>query len=496
MSARIGFFTAVEYEKGPKSFSTRLLETVDDYFYLGGKKAFVIQGKSKKGHEKALLSDAHSSLLARIAKVLSYFTLVLPVSLLALKAVLRSKHSFRQIDPKKWLEKGISIKPETIAKIQSLMPKIVAKQDDQEIIWLSKYNFLVFKLTEDPNVIFKIAPPWVSPFKDGRIIDPKERTDTRFSNMVKAKEVILANQLGQLIVPHAKKIEIKASDKTYTLIAEECLDFDADVSTHITRYQTPSKALDETVRQLAVFIAKTGFNDVTWRNIPFLNEKPDAQGNRRVALIDLEDMDRDSVDKGFTGDVNESCGLIGCLSKDQIDIAINEAKKQGISGDFEYAKGKRLKEIEYENRLQKYYEDKNIKTGKEPLEVDLASLGLDLNEETQTNVTILTPEGKFGWVEKTISMKQVAEALIAEINKQLKNGPKTGLVSQKRSISLYSGCDMLVEYGKLGLPEGKLFYDKNGEDRLWIRRIIKALIDKGYLFDLEDLGGYGYRIQA
>ena len=89
-----------------------------------------------------------------------------------------------------------------------------------------------------------------------------------------------------------------------------------------------STQLNETTCQLATFIAKTGFNNVTWRNIPVLNEVEGVQGPRRVALINLKHM-HNSVN-GFTGDVNGSCGLIGCVTEEQMAPVIAEASRNGI----------------------------------------------------------------------------------------------------------------------------------------------------------------------
>ena len=63
MTNNVGFFTAVKYAQENKTFKESVLEKVDNYFYLGGKKAHVIQGKTKNGQEKVLLAETNSSLL-------------------------------------------------------------------------------------------------------------------------------------------------------------------------------------------------------------------------------------------------------------------------------------------------------------------------------------------------------------------------------------------------------------------------------------------------
>lgn len=95
--AKIGFFTAVKYRQDTRTSRQSFLEKVDNYFYLGGKKAYVIQGKTQEGHEMVVLSEAQSSLLARIAKVFSYLTLIIPLIMLVAKAILRYRNSFQII---------------------------------------------------------------------------------------------------------------------------------------------------------------------------------------------------------------------------------------------------------------------------------------------------------------------------------------------------------------------------------------------------------------
>jgi hypothetical protein len=344
---KLSFFTPLVYITPSKTAELSLLEKADNYFYLGGKKAYVIQGRTKNGQEKVVLSESRSSLLTRIGKVLSYFSLLVPFIMLIIKATLRSKHSFKIIDPKQKLEKGMDISASTAAKIQKLIPKIILGQDDEAIEWLAKGNNFVFKLKESPNIVYKMVPDGTMRMSEKGWMDSEAIIEERFANMVKAKRVCLVHDLSLLIIPHAKKIDVEASGSRYTLIAEEALDFEPNESSQEKLYHRYSTELNETAHQLAVFIAKTGFNDVTWRNIPILKEREGFQGSRRVALIDLEHMS--SCVNGFLGDCNGSRGLIHCVSEAQIDIVIATATQQGVAisaQQAEQAKNLRLQELE------------------------------------------------------------------------------------------------------------------------------------------------------
>lgn len=88
------FFTPVSYKNIEAPLKSRMLQKVDDYFYLGGKKAYVI-GNSKNGTNKVVLTESHASTLASTAKILSYCTILIPIIMLGAKAILRSMHNFK-----------------------------------------------------------------------------------------------------------------------------------------------------------------------------------------------------------------------------------------------------------------------------------------------------------------------------------------------------------------------------------------------------------------
>lgn len=492
----LNFFTAVSYRNTSNSLQSLLIDKVDDYFYLGGKKAYVIQGRTKKGLEKAVLSDAKSSTLAKVAKVVSYFTLVIPFFMLIIKAVLRSKHSFKVIDPKQKLEKGLNIPEETAAKIQALLPNILNQNADAEIEWLSTGNNLVFKLKQNPNLVFKIARP--NRFGFNKLPSGgEERTHSRFKNMIKAKEVCIANQLGLLTIPRANKIIVNAGGIEYALIVEESLDFVSHHSAQEDLYHKYSAEINESVRELATFIAKTGFNDVTWRNIPILKDTNESKSAKRIALIDLEHMN--SAVNGFIGDWNGSNGLIGCVSDQQIDFVIEEARKQGVDltdNDAQEAKDRRLKQIAEDEKLRTFYEKCGIVNGKEALQVDIDSLGLDLTETKKIQQYVGNDDqGNSNYVKRTLTLRKVVEDVISEINRLIQNKSDQASIKGKRYILLNTNEDPLRAYNNLGVNSGYISCEED-ENKLWLRRIITALVDKGYLFKLDKVNGHGYFIQA
>ncbi len=91
---KINFFTPVSYSNTSKSTDQTLLEIVDSYFYLGGKKAEVLPPCPEENGEIVHLVDDTSPLFATVLKIASYCTVVLPLIMLAAKAVLRANHDF------------------------------------------------------------------------------------------------------------------------------------------------------------------------------------------------------------------------------------------------------------------------------------------------------------------------------------------------------------------------------------------------------------------
>ncbi|KAF3361816.1 Uncharacterized protein PHSC3_001582 [Chlamydiales bacterium STE3] len=485
----ISFFTALQYNQShKKSRCEFLLEKVDNYFYLGGKKAYVLQD----GREGIVFSQANTSCLEKIAKITSYLTIIIPAILLITKGILRSQHHFKIIDPKEELEQGIHLTDDTVRKFIDLLPKIVNKKEDDELTWLSRSKTLVFQLP-DSDLVFKMAQPYVSIFRGDKLLNPNQLIEERFANMVKAKEICLANQLGLLIIPQAKKFVISTVDgKEYTFIAEEKLAFQANESLQEESYYKFAPNLNETARQLAIFVVKTGFNDVTWRNIPLLDEG--LEEDRHLALIDLEHME--SRVNGFIGDPNGSRGLIKCLSEEQIEIAIAEALKSGAITKKEASEVKkaRLEELEYDKQLRNYYAKRAIVTGKEPIEVDLDSLDLNLDDEIgEVKIPIWLDEDAFKWQTKRVTLRDVAEEIITEINRLIENSPGHASNKGKRCVLLETSKGALHPFCRLGSKK-EVSYEEN-EKNLWLYRVIQALVDKGYLFKLE-VNGQGYYVQA
>ncbi len=93
--SEIKFNTPLRFENQPsKSCHQTLVEWVDSYFYLGGRTVRVID--SSTNHLKIELANPPSSpsLITTSLKIISYFTLALPLLMLLAQTLLRSSYRF------------------------------------------------------------------------------------------------------------------------------------------------------------------------------------------------------------------------------------------------------------------------------------------------------------------------------------------------------------------------------------------------------------------
>lgn len=96
-------FTPVRFE-GEKTVKQRLCQGVEDYFYLGGKVAYVLQGNVDGKKFTASIRDADQSnerkFLLGAVKILSYTTVLIPMVMLSAKVAVRKANHFYTATPK------------------------------------------------------------------------------------------------------------------------------------------------------------------------------------------------------------------------------------------------------------------------------------------------------------------------------------------------------------------------------------------------------------
>ncbi|HEX2582697.1 MAG TPA: hypothetical protein VHL30_01125 [Chlamydiales bacterium] len=387
------------------------------------------------------------------------------------------------------------IDPALVEKINTLATSILKGADHEQIQWLSKGKTRVFRHIDAPDLVFKTNPEITGrSLINGKWKNGPEQIRSRFKNICKAQEVCRVHQLGLLKIPKAQLFDITDAQGTYSVIAEESLDIASD-SMQEELYRDLAEGLSQSVLQLTTFIAKTGFNDVTWRNIPILDDAPEFPGDRRIALIDLEHME--SAPDGICGSWNGSVGLVGCLfSERQIDAVLEKATDQKIISQEASSelKARSIETMKIEQQRFEYYQNHDLlnNPGK-PIEVDLDTLGLDLNEEG--SIYKYDREHDVD-IESKVSMRQVAQDVISKINHKIqKNDKSDNSVKAKRTILLRRASRALRKYTELGGQHIPVPFPIP-PNMYWIQRIIDALVEKGHLFRFVKKNEYGYFVEA
>lgn len=479
----VGFFTPVIYGSHAKSSQQKALEKIDQYFDFCGKKAHVISGVHHEKAEKVLLSSNPLTVqrfFKMVGVTLSFFTIIIPLSFLVSKAILRSIHQYTVIDPKKELEGDLHIAPALLHKIQALIPSLLKQGNTDQIEYLKDAK--VFKLKEEPNLVFKLALSGNSKtlFK-GKALDEAVIMEHRFENMVQAKELCLIHHLDRLVIPPSKKITFNTPEgKKCVLIVEKTMNINPDESVQEELYYSQSERLKEVVQQLSLFIAKTGFNDVTPRNIPLMEEE--QGGPLKVALFDLEYME--NTMQGFTGSSNGSRGLLYCVAEKQVDLVAEEARKYGVKiPENELAKAK--KQAALDNQIRQHYKNQGIVTGKEPLKVDIDALDLDGSQTAEIcSDKVLS-----------VTIRDAAEDVIKKINHLLDESSDNHSIKRKRYVLIDTHKFPFNEYADLGVPKSKVVIDDQDKKKLWLYQILESLLKKGHIFRFHE-NGYGYFVQA
>lgn len=245
---------------------------------------------------------------------------------------------------KEELQQGISIS-------QKRVQYLLKRREDANTTFYGAgiNNYLVFGLDAEPELIFKLA---FFPDDDSFLNDRYEKT-------IFAKTVIRTHQLGLLIIPNTKLFTVTLRKRKHAVIVEQKMDIDQDIDVQEQSFLDYADSLNEAVCQLALFICKTGYSDVAWRNNPILNNSLDEKGNRKIVLVDLEELDSPEV--GLFGEENKRRGLVGCVNEKQGKMVKIIAEKEGISTSlFTYAYFRRRMELEEEYGLKKLHTKKRI----------------------------------------------------------------------------------------------------------------------------------------
>jgi len=154
---------------------------------------------------------------------------------------------------------------------------------------------------------------------------------------------------------------------------------------------------------------------------------------------------------------------------------------------------------EMDKKLRDTYEKNEPLTGKEPIQVDLNSLNLDLAEEGLLDVPARDEKGNLimdgedvKWIERVVTLKKAAQDVIAELNDLIQHNFDCTPTKSHRTLVINTNKQPFHTYQKLGVPLDQFYLSKEEAKLLWLHRIIDALVDKGHLSKLDSVNGHGY----
>lgn len=95
--SNVSLFTAIKFRSEGLTCHQSLIQNVDGYFYLGGKRAEVINTSDFKSNLACLTNDKIST-CRKVALIISYLSVIIPLIMVLLKVALRLSQDFILID--------------------------------------------------------------------------------------------------------------------------------------------------------------------------------------------------------------------------------------------------------------------------------------------------------------------------------------------------------------------------------------------------------------
>lgn len=241
---------------------------------------------------------------------------------------------FERMDKESFIESPYYKTYDRFAKSLMDIPvdKINEIQENFDTIILKKYENIFYYDTHPSKVIFEFRDNNQFIFK----ITNEENSIKRYNNFLFAKYICDKFKLDLIKIPNTIIIDMICNGKNVKFTIEEKVDI-MDTGQTRTEFEKNPDLLDDTVYQLITFTVNTGFSDIDYRNIPIIKEDYKNDGNikKRIALIDLEDMD--SVTIGLFGKPRVR-GLLKCIgNKKQWKMIKDQCIESKINiDDYEY----------------------------------------------------------------------------------------------------------------------------------------------------------------
>lgn len=370
----------------------------------------------------------------------------------------------------------IKLNPDQELILRSNLDKILVFRPDHYNMEFGDIKFypsntIIFTIKNIPKIIFKL-------------VNPENRE--RFRKTIFGKKIIEKYNFKSLVIP---KIGLVKLDK-FEFILEELLDINPTDSGQEYLYWENSDYLESAILELTQFILLTGLTDISWRNIPKINNI------LKIGLIDLNELNCPT--DGIFGGPGNRQGLICCVNSKYSDLIFSEYKKtiyitepNQLNNLYLNSVTKRKKyEFEYQD-LKKFYKSKLIISGFENIYFDITELILPEN---------ISHKIFNNFLEYIIFL---VDEINFQINKNKINPDES--VRGKRQIFIYTKrkynnwlkfYDMAYLY-----PQADLEYNKNmpgysNKFKSYLETIIEELIRIKIIYNIILKNSHGYIIQV
>ena len=351
------------------------------------------------------------------------------------------------------LQEGITISKRTRSRITRHWYSILHNSPEKGLKFYpcGQCAHRVFALDAVPGLIFKLQV-----YNDG-----SRGTDSpiaeRYKSMVNALTVCRTHQLDLLVIPKAKLFTVQMEGKKYELIAEQKLDINHEEETQEQYYDDYADSLDKAIRQLAIFICRTGHSQVTWKHNSVLNDSLDEEGNRKFALVDVEKMDDAEV--GLFGKQNRSRGLVGCVNERQGLMVLEVAKMNNIDTTyFAGAHERRKAELADQEGLKHYHISRNITRGDEPVIVDIETIDFPYAPD------------------KVRKLREIAAHIIQTINTNIEKSSSEASRRERRCTRIKTRSERFGNLVELVEPE---------RDVTYLGCVVNKLIELGHIYKFD-----------
>lgn len=404
--------------------------------------------------------------------------------------------------------------PDIIEAVNNRNKNTIQKlPNDIEFEYIFSGSKIVFKLSNYPDLIFKIIPlgrdPDINSYR-------KEFIKNSFQKRLDAQRLIYNNGFHLLRLPQFQTIDIgEYLPDGGTLIIEEKLPF---ISTQCgfqeELFKKYGEKLDLALRQYVSFMFKgDGMGDLHCSNLLIMDET-DEQGNYKFGLIDVDHLGEGLTD-GLIGnndsplDMYSKTGLLQFLTEAQIETLADQIKTElgnlpaqayfWFTG-FNNKVAKRKKLIELDNALAEYHQKRNI-TGSEPLELTLEDLGLVATKPKQLEELLMMLPNPAMIKEKNWGGAQEDARKDAELIEQ-----KLQEISQLYD-SFYENYNsdlenLIYHFNDINEKINSKLEDQSNQISLKAKRNVKISIgsaypidlilsklkEKGYIFDYQNIG--------